>query len=94
MTYLLHPTPLATWWQSSMRCCEGGVTTFARGNSAKKFSQIDAYVWERLALFDSKKRQHAGRRWGEEHAYAWATGLGVYRLSGTIRYTQSATVRT
>jgi hypothetical protein len=25
--------------------------------------QIDAYVWERLALFDSKKRQHAGRRW-------------------------------
>jgi hypothetical protein len=55
--------------------------------------QIDAYVWERLALFDSKKRQHAERRWGEEHAYAWVTGLGVYRLSGTIRYTQSATVR-
>jgi hypothetical protein len=55
--------------------------------------QIDAYVWERLALFDSKKRQHAGRRWGEEHAYAWVTGLGVYRFSGTIRYTQSATVR-
>ena len=72
----------------------GWCNYFRWGNSAKKFSQIDAYVWERLALFDSKKRQHAGRRWGTDHAYAWATGLGVYRLSGTIRYTQSATVRT
>ena len=72
----------------------GWCNYFRWGNSAKKFSQIDAYVWERLALFDSKKRQNAGRRWGEEHAYAWATGLGVYRLSGKVRYTQSAIVRT
>jgi RNA-directed DNA polymerase len=72
----------------------GWCNYFRWGNSAKKFSQVDAYVWERLALFDSKKRQNAGRRWGEEHAYAWATGLGVYRLSGKVRYTQSAIVRT
>ena len=62
----------------------GWCNYFRWGNSAKKFSQIDAYVWERLALFDSKKRQHAGRRWGTDHAYAWATGLGVYRLSGKV----------
>jgi hypothetical protein len=29
---------------------------FGQGNSTRKFSQIDEYVRERLALFDSKKR--------------------------------------
>jgi group II intron reverse transcriptase/maturase len=59
---------------------------FGRGNSARKFSQIDRYVSERLALFDSKKRQKSGRRWGEVHTHAWITRLGVHRLSGTVRY--------
>ncbi len=36
---------------------------FRNGNSAKKFSQIDNYVRERLALFDSKKRGRSGRHW-------------------------------
>jgi len=67
---------------------------FRWGNSAKKFSQVDDYVRERLALFDSKKRQKAGRRWGTVHTYAWVTRLGTYRLSGTVRYLQSATART
>lgn len=67
---------------------------FHWGNSARKFAQVDEYVRERLALFDSKKRQKRGRRWGTAHTYAWATGLGVYRLSGTVRYIPSATVRT
>jgi RNA-directed DNA polymerase len=31
---------------------------------AELTSQIDEYVWERLALFDSRKRQKAGRKWG------------------------------
>jgi len=64
------------------------------GNSARKFSQVDDYVRERLALFDSKKRQKRGRRWGAAHTYAWATRLGVHRLSGTVRYIPTATVRT
>ena len=67
---------------------------FRWGNSAGKFTQIDSYVQERLALFDSKKRQRAGRRWGEEHSAAWYGGLGVQRLSGTIRYAPPATVTT
>jgi group II intron reverse transcriptase/maturase len=62
---------------------------FRWGNSSRKFSQVDAYVRERLALFDSKKRQRSGRRWGEVHAYGWATSLGVHRLSGTVRYAQT-----
>src|SRR2546427_10239215 len=44
---------------------------FRWGNSAKKFSQIDDYVRERLALFDSKKRQRSGRRWEEVYSKAW-----------------------
>jgi RNA-directed DNA polymerase len=59
---------------------------FRWGNSSWKFSQIDSYVQERLALFDSKKRQRSGRRWGDAHAAAWLSRLGVHRLSGTVRY--------
>ncbi len=67
---------------------------FCWGNSARKFSQIDDYVRERLALFDSKKRQKSGRRWGEAHTYAWTAGLGVHRLSGSVRYARSASAST
>jgi group II intron reverse transcriptase/maturase len=59
---------------------------FRWGNSSRKFSQIDSYVQERLALFDSKKRQRSGRRWGALHTMAWLSRLGLHRLSGTVRY--------
>lgn len=59
---------------------------FRWGNSARKFTQVDDYVHERLALFDSKKRHKAGRRWEQVHTDRWAKALGVYRLSGVIRY--------
>ena len=36
---------------------------FRNGNSGKKFSQVDDYVRERLALFDSRKRGWSGRCW-------------------------------
>jgi hypothetical protein len=32
------------------------------GNSSDKFAQIDRYVHERLAIFNSKKRGRSGRR--------------------------------
>jgi RNA-directed DNA polymerase len=67
---------------------------FRRGNSREKFNQIDSYVRERLALFDSKKRGQTGRRWGQVHDGAWQAKLGVFRLSGTIRYGPSATATT
>jgi hypothetical protein len=56
------------------------------GNSTRQFSRIDSYVHERLALFDSKKHQKSGRRWGRVHTNAWLQSLGVYHLHGTIRY--------
>lgn len=59
---------------------------FRWGNSSRKFVQIDSYVHERLALFDSKKRGRSGRGWGKRHNVAWLRLLGVYRLTGTVRY--------
>ena len=63
---------------------------FRWGNSAKRFSQIDNYVHERLALFDSKKRQRSGRCWSR-HPYAWYRSLGVIQLTGTIPHGAPAT---
>ncbi|HVA06078.1 MAG TPA: group II intron maturase-specific domain-containing protein [Acidimicrobiales bacterium] len=64
---------------------------FRWGNSSRKFSQIDTYVHERLALFDSKKRQRSGRRWGAAHTRQWVSILGVHRLTGMVRYSLPAT---
>ena len=59
---------------------------FCKGNSSKKFNQVDSYVRERLALFNSKKRQRSGRRWGEVHNAVWFAHLRVHRLTGRVRY--------
>jgi RNA-directed DNA polymerase len=62
-----------------------GWSNYSRwGNSVKRFSQIDNYVHERLALCDSKKRQRSGRCWSR-HSYAWYRSLGVIQLTGTIQ---------
>jgi hypothetical protein len=55
-------------------------------------SRISRY--ERLALFDSKKRRKVGRRWAQVHTVPWFHGLGVHLLTGTVRYTSSATAST
>jgi RNA-directed DNA polymerase len=64
---------------------------FRWGNSAKKFTQIDTYVQERLSLFDSKKRRRGGRAWQQIHTWTWYRRLGVLRLSGRVRYGHPAT---
>jgi hypothetical protein len=63
------------------------------GNSSRQFSRIDSYVRERLALFDSKKRQKHGRQWGI-HTTAWFVRLGIHTLSGTVRYIGTAIATT
>ena len=60
---------------------------FRYGNSAAKFSAIDSYVNERLAILASAKHGLQGRNWVTRFNYEWATRLGVYRLSGTVRPT-------
>lgn len=71
----------------------GWCNYFRWGNSSRQFSWIDSYVRERLALFDSKKRGRRGRRW-KAHDWSWFVRLGVFGLSGTVRYTSPATATT
>ena len=57
------------------------------GNSAAKFSAIDSYVNERLAILASAKHGLQGRNWVSRFNYEWCTKLGVYRLTGTVKPT-------
>jgi len=68
------------------RVLRGWGNYFAVGNSARKFSQVDSYVHERLALFVSKKTGRSGRNWQKRWRYDYMTRIGVYRLSGTVRW--------
>lgn len=73
------------------RVLHGWCSYFRWGNSSRHFTRIDSYVYERLALFDSKKRGKRGRRWGTAHDTAWYTRLRVFTLSGNVRYPGTAT---
>jgi RNA-directed DNA polymerase len=59
---------------------------FRVGNASRQFVQIDSYVYERLALFLSKKTGRSGRRW-KIHTRDFFRALGVYHLSGTVAWT-------
>ena len=52
---------------------------FRNGTSSRKFTIIDNYVHERLAIFDSAKHGRTGRNW-QRHDRAWLERLGIYRL--------------
>ena len=60
---------------------------FRYGNSGQKFSTIDSYVNERLAILASAKHGLQGRNWVSRFNYEWSTKLGVYRLTGTVKPT-------
>ena len=68
------------------RAVRGWGAYFRDGNSSRQFGQIDSYVRERIALWDSKKHGRSGRRW-QAHSAAFFRALGVYQLSGTVRWT-------
>jgi group II intron reverse transcriptase/maturase len=59
---------------------------FHRGNSARKFSAIDSYVTERMAILASNKHGLSGRNWATRFTHEWSKSLGVYTLSGNVRY--------
>jgi RNA-directed DNA polymerase len=68
------------------RVLRGWGAYFRYGNSARKFTVIDSYVHERLAIFASTKHGLVGRNWQRRFTWAWCSRLGVYRLHGTVRY--------
>jgi RNA-directed DNA polymerase len=65
---------------------------FRWGNSTRKFYAIDRYVNERLAILASRKQGRLGRNWAR-FSYAWAQSLGVYQLTGRVRYYRVAHAR-
>jgi group II intron reverse transcriptase/maturase len=60
---------------------------FRTGNAAKRFNQLDGYVWQRLrSLRVARKgrnlKTRETRKWTRD--YFWK--LGLHRLRGTVRY--------
>ena len=59
---------------------------FRQGNSSAKFGAIDHYVHERVAVLASRKYGLSGFNWQDRFTWDWLGNLGIYRLSGTVRY--------
>lgn len=84
-----HYAGLSLEWavEDLNRVLRGWGNYFRYGNSARKFSQIDGYVNERLAILASAKDGLTGRNWTTRFTYEWVNQLGVYRLDGMVKPT-------
>jgi hypothetical protein len=63
---------------------------FRTGNAAKRFNQVDGYVWRRLLNLRIKRK---GRNLRAGEAEAWSReyfwNLGLHRLRGTVQYPET-----
>ncbi|MCB9587784.1 MAG: group II intron reverse transcriptase/maturase [Polyangiaceae bacterium] len=64
---------------------------FRTGNAAKRFNQLDTYVWKQLkGLLVARKGRHLKPkqvdRWDRDYFYR----LGLYQLRGTVRYPEQS----
>ena len=66
---------------------------FRQGNSTAKFGAIDWYVHERMARLASRKHGLRGINWLDRFTWEWLGNLGVYRLTGTVRYPTAHALR-
>jgi len=64
----------------------GWMNYFRFGNSSRKFTQMDSYIQEMLALWWSKKHQKRGRRWAQDFTFVKWKACGIQRLSGNVVY--------
>ena len=63
---------------------------FRYGNSNRKFAAIDSYVHWRISKLASVKYATRGRLRASRFTYGWLTGLGIHRLTGSVRYWRPA----
>jgi RNA-directed DNA polymerase len=63
---------------------------FRKGNSSRQLGQVDDYVAQQMRLYLSKKHQRRGRNWERWSDTFLYKELGMYRLSGTVRWYTSA----
>ena len=69
----------------------GWACYFRTGNAAKRFNQLDTYVWRRLRRLRLERK---GRDLRAGEASRWTRDsfhhLGLIRLRGTVRYPERA----
>jgi RNA-directed DNA polymerase len=64
---------------------------FRTGNAAKKFNQLDSYVWRRLCRFQMKRKgRHLKAGEAEQWTRKFFWRLGLHRLKGTVQYPETA----
>lgn len=66
---------------------------FRQGNSTAKFGAVDSYVHERMARLASRKHGLRGINWLDRFTWGWLGDLGIYRLTGTVRYPTAHALR-
>jgi RNA-directed DNA polymerase len=59
---------------------------FRHGNSGQKFAGLDRYVHLRLARYEMLRHGRRGWGWTTHYRLPWLRAIGVYRLSGTVRW--------
>ena len=67
---------------------------FRTGNAARRFNQLDSYVWQRLRTLRVKRkgrelRAGSAGRWTREYFHE----LGLHRLRGTVAYPEAVNSR-
>lgn len=68
------------------RYLRGWGAYFRHGNSSAKFSQLDSYVHLRLARLEMVRHGRRGWGWSSWYRKEWLRAIGVYRLTGTVRW--------
>jgi RNA-directed DNA polymerase len=72
--------------QDLNRFLRGWGAYFRHGNSTKQFKALDRYVFWRLSRFMTRKHGKTGYRRGMADLLESRTQLGLYHLTGTVRY--------
>jgi len=68
------------------RLLRGWSEYFKTGNAARKFSCIESYVWQRLVIFQNRRRGQKRPHRKREYNHDWYKNLGLYSLLGRIGY--------
>lgn len=68
------------------RLLQGWSNYFRSGNAARKFIQVEKYLWQRLVLFINRRRGYPRPHRYGTRGYEWYRSLGIYKLIGIVRY--------
>jgi len=79
------PEPIESIVAEVNQVVRGWAGYFRVGNSTRKFKDVDHYVHERLAKFLTKKVGRSGHQ-RRRYTCAFFEKLGVYQLSGTVKW--------